>query len=175
MTGQGVSWQQCHALLACKKRTSSTSAGIAQLSVLQQFLCNRQVALSGMTAQTHPLWHTSFLYNISTPACPFVHAQMIIHGITQVLKPNLPKTPAAAPKAANTGRKLLMKLLQFRAGTGPSVVSTSLTATQNSIRAAVDGRTDVATAAAVGGATANAATHRCWNCVMGDPFQRTGH
>lgn len=99
---------------------------------------------------------------------------MIVHGISQVLRPDLTK---AAPTAAkpSSGHRLLRRLLQFRPGSGPSVTSNSLTATQNSIRAAVDGTQDVATATAVGGASAGAASHRCWNCLVNsDPFTR-GH
>lgn len=108
--------------------------------------------------------------------------QMVIHGISQVLKPNLqapavpseprtalaePTAPAAStstgagPKGAS-GRKVL----QFRSGTGPSVVSNSLTATQSSIRAAVAGNANVEDATAVGEASALAATRRCWNCIV---------
>jgi len=98
--------------------------------------------------------------------------RMVIHGIDQVLKPNLPGSRAASgtskprdrPAAANGGRKLL----QFRQGTGPSTFSAGLTATQSSIRAAVDGRASAAEAAEVGGASARAGTRRCWNCVVDD-------
>lgn len=101
---------------------------------------------------------------------------MIVHGISQVLRPDLTKAaPAAAAKPSSAGRRLLRRLLQFRPGAGPSVTSNSLTATQNSIRAAVDGTQDISTATAVGGRTAGAASHRCWNCLVGnDPFTR-GH
>lgn len=111
---------------------------------------------------------------LHSQSCCLSVLQMIVHGISQVLRPNLTKTAPAAAKPSS-GRRLLRRLLQFRPGSGPSVTSNSLTATQNSIRAAVDGTQDVATATAVGGRTAGAASSRCWNCLVNsDPFTR-GH
>jgi hypothetical protein len=97
---------------------------------------------------------------------PCACAQVIVHGINAVLRPDFAKkaskAPAAAAVASSAGRALLQG---WRTGGSGGLISAGLTTTQSSIRAAVEGRTDVSDAAMLGNAASRAAGSRCWNCM----------